>query len=88
MIFVDYIKESFLIITVFSLIPLLCTSSISLIVSILQAMTQVQESSISFLVKISILIFLIYIFSSNISELFIQFMEKSFNLMSLLGQLA
>lgn len=51
MIFDVYIEKAFIMVIIFSGLPLIAISLISLFVSTLQAVTQIQEQSIGFLVK-------------------------------------
>lgn len=46
-----YIKQSFIMVLLFSGIPLICSSVVGLIVSILQSATQIQEQSLAYLLK-------------------------------------
>ncbi|RMD88182.1 MAG: flagellar biosynthetic protein FliQ [Candidatus Dadabacteria bacterium] len=51
-----YIKETFLMVIIFSALPLAVSSLAGLMVSILQAATQVQEQSIVFFAKFAAIV--------------------------------
>lgn len=50
-VFEVYIKQSFLMVLLFSGIPLVTSSVVGLIVAVLQSATQIQEQSLVYLVK-------------------------------------
>ncbi len=70
-----YIRNTFILVIVFSGIPLLVSSVCGLVISIMQAATQIQEQSLSYLVKsltVSIVFYLLSNFYASESVKFFQ----------------
>ena len=82
----NILNESFVLIIVFSLLPLLLCSLISFFIAILQALTQIQEQSISYVIKYSSLLALIWIGGNYFSNFIIVFLQESLKSIALMGQ--
>ena len=64
---------------ILSFVPLALTSVCGLILSALQAATQINEQSVIYLVKISALCLVGYLFGSALSERLLEFSAKAFS---------
>ena len=71
-------QESLLVILVLSGLPLLACALTGLIISFLQAATQIQEQTITYLVKLITLVVLICVASPAAVELLDDYSEKIF----------
>mgnify|MGYP000039620307 CR=1 FL=1 len=83
----EYLKQAFLMVAVVSGIPLAISSLAGLLVAVLQTATQIQEQSISFLVKVGV-ISLVLIFGFGwVSTQLVAFMQRLFWSFPLLGNM-
>ncbi|MGI6525732.1 MAG: EscS/YscS/HrcS family type III secretion system export apparatus protein [Bdellovibrionota bacterium] len=83
-----FIKESFLIIIICSLVPLLICCISGLLVAILQALTQIQEQSISYVVKFLTLSLILWLGSEIFSGILLRFIEESLQGLAFLGKMS
>jgi|GEM_PF-1538486 len=78
MMFDSLLKEGFLLVLIISGIPLLISMVVSLLFSILQAATQIQEQSIGHLVKFLTVSLIFVIAGASFINLLVRFIEESF----------
>ncbi len=83
----EYVKQSFLLVIILSGIPLVSSSIVGLLVSIIQSSTQIQEQSVSYLAKFITLSVVLAISSSFFFSQLIQFMQNTLASISILGGL-
>ena len=72
------LKEGFLLVIIISGVPLLLCAVTSLVVSVLQAATQIQEQSLGHLVKFVTVSLVFVVAGSSFLTLLIRFLEESF----------
>ena len=82
-----YIRKGFLIVAIISGIPLVLSSLMALIVSVAQTVTQIQDSSITYLVKFVTVSSVIFFFSDWLSQQMIDFFQELLASIALLGRL-
>lgn len=82
-----YLREAFILLCIFSAIPLLVSSAGGLVVSILQAATQIQEQSISFAVKLILLAVTMLLIGEWFFQELVAFFQESLQSFPQLGEL-
>lgn len=82
-----YIQQSFLMVLIVSGIPLVASSLVALVVSVLQAATQVQEQTITYLSKFLIVCFVFVFLSKWFGEEILKFSEETLGSLALFGRL-
>jgi len=80
-----YLKQSFLMVILFSGIPLIVCSISALIVSVIQAATQVQEQTITYLVRFSALSLTLAATASWFSQEIVLFIQEMIGSIAHLG---
>ena len=85
--FSSVIKEGFFLVLVCSLVPLVFCAISGLIISLIQALTQIQEQSIGYVVKFFTLCAVLWCFSDLIQTRLITFIQECINGLSYLGQM-
>ncbi|MCB0330293.1 MAG: flagellar biosynthetic protein FliQ [Bdellovibrionales bacterium] len=80
-----FIEQTILLVLLFSGVPLLVSTGVSLAVSIIQAATQVQEQSISFLLKIGSLVTVLALASGYIVREMIAYFQGTLEAIKYLG---
>lgn len=78
--------EALRLILLLSLPPLLASLTVGLVVSLLQALTQVQEQTLTFVPKIIVTILVLIIFANTIMHQLQLFALKVFDLMPYVGR--
>lgn len=73
--------EGLWLVLILSLLPLLASLIVGLVISLLQALTQIQEQTLTFVPKIIATILVIMITFSGMLEYLIDFTVKTFDLM-------
>ncbi|MBA4123993.1 MAG: flagellar biosynthesis protein FliQ [Acidobacteria bacterium] len=79
--FVNVASEGLWLILLLSLLPLLASLVVGLLVSLFQALTQIQEQTLTFVPKIIATILVIMITFSWMMEVLQEFAKKTFDLM-------
>lgn len=79
-VYIQIAQESLWVVILLSLLPLLASLSVGLLVSIFQALTQIQEQTLTFVPKILATFFVIILTASFMLEKLIGFSQKIFNL--------
>lgn len=83
--FASCLRESFLLVVIFSIVPLGATSLCGLICAMLQTATQIQEQSITYALKFAVISLIIFLLSSIIAREGIAFTQRLLASISLLG---
>lgn len=81
----DVMRNGFLTIIKVSAPILLIALTVGLLISILQATTQVQEQTLSFVPKLMAIMFALIIFGSYMLNTLVGFTERVFNMISTLN---
>ena len=81
----DVMRNGFLTIIKVSAPVLIIALTVGLVISILQATTQVQEQTLSFVPKLMAIMFALIIFGSFMLNTLIGFTQKVFNMISTLN---
>ena len=84
--FDQYIKQSFILVMLISGIPLLVSCLVGLIISVMQAATQIQEQSISYFAKFISVSLVIAISASWFSRELVNFMQVLFSSITYIGR--
>ena len=79
-------QESLLLIMLLSGLPLLCCAVTGLTVSFLQAATQIQEQTITYLVKLLTLVALLFVGSQSAIELICDYAAEIFQGIGAIGR--
>ncbi len=79
--FAEVASEGLWLILILSLLPLLASLVVGLLVSLFQALTQIQEQTLTFVPKIIATILVIMITFSWMMEVLQEFAKKTFDLM-------
>ena len=79
--FANVANEGLWLILILSLLPLLASLVVGLLVSLFQALTQIQEQTLTFVPKIIATILVIMITFSWMMEVLQEFAKKTFDLM-------
>ncbi len=79
--FANVASEGLWLILILSLLPLLASLVVGLLVSLFQALTQIQEQTLTFVPKIIATILVIMITFSWMMEVLQEFAKKTFDLM-------
>ena len=87
MFFAEYIKQAFLLVIILSAIPLFVSSLAGLLVSFLQAATQIQEQSIVFVAKLAALSMALFLISGWGAQQIGSFVQSVFISIEELGRL-
>lgn len=82
--FESVVTNAFILVILFSGLPLLCTSALGFLLAVLQAATQIQEQSLSFLAKFMVLSLLVFFFFDFFSAEMLQFFTESLLSISLI----
>ena len=83
--FIAATAEALFLVLLLSLPPLLCGLVVGFAVSLFQALTQIQEQTLTFVPKIIVIFFVIMLTSYWILETMQQFTQKIFELMLKVG---
>ncbi len=86
MIFDTYLIKAFFYICLFSGIPLILSSITGLLVSVIQAATQVQEQSLGFLVKFITISGVLALFGNYFISEMVQFIQELLGSLVFLGR--
>lgn len=85
--FESFITETFLVVLLFSGIPLVVSSFSGLIVAIIQSATQIQEQSISYVVKLASVIGVLVLMSGWIARDLCEFTQELLKSIAHLGRM-
>jgi type III secretion system export apparatus protein len=85
--FTNYLQQSFLLVIVLSGIPLICAALVGVVVAIIQTVTQIQEQSISFTLKIATVAGLLFILGDWYSNSLATFFQQMLGSLQFLGKL-
>lgn len=85
--FDQFIKQTVILVLIGSIGPLICSSALGLLVSIVQTATQIQEQSISFLVKFLVICTIMLCFGPWYLNLLIQLFKDFFSSVVLFGSM-
>ena len=85
--FTELLKEGFLMVVLFSGVPLLASSVVGLVISVFQAATQIQEQSIGYLAKLLTLIAILVFVCNWFSFRLINFIQQSLGSLASLGRI-
>ena len=85
--FSNYLQQTFLLVIVLSGIPLLAASALGLFVGFLQAATQIQEQSISFVIKSAGVALVLSLLGSWYGHELASFSQRMFSSLEFLGKL-
>ena len=80
-----YLEHALLVVVLLSGIPLLLSTSVSLVVSLLQAATQIQEQSIGFLLKIATVTTVLVFAGSTVFEKLVAYFRWTYEALPYLG---
>lgn len=83
----DQLHAAFLMLALFSGVPLLLGSIAGLLVGVLQAATQIQEQSVSYLIKIVVLVICTAAAGSFALGTLAEFFEQQFSNIAQLGKM-
>lgn len=86
MVFDVYLMKAFFYVCLFSGIPLIVSSISGLLVSVVQAATQVQEQSLSFLIKFITVSGVLALFGNYFLSEMVQFIQELFSSLAVLGK--
>lgn len=84
--FDQYIKQSFILVMLISGVPLLVSCIVGLVISVLQAATQIQEQSISYFAKFISVSLVIAISAGWFSSELVGFMQTLFASITYIGR--
>lgn len=85
--FDQFIKETFLVTLLFTLIPLLASAVVGLVLGVVQAATQIQEQSISYVGKFLSSAFIIALISTWFQSEMVRLFQSIFSAMASLGRM-
>lgn len=83
--FINFLSQAIVLIIVTSCVPLAICSACSLIIAILQTVTQIQEQTLSYLVRFGTIIIVYYFCAGWFFSEYINFFELSFSSIKVLG---
>jgi flagellar biosynthetic protein FliQ len=83
----DLIKESVYVIAVTSGLPLLLAAFVGLVVSVLQAATQIQEQSVPYVLKLGSVVLVGILFGSAGLDLLVQYVQRIFSAVGHFGMM-
>lgn len=86
-VFTQLATEGLWLILILSLFPLLASLTVGLVVSLFQALTQIQEQTLTFVPKIIATIVVLMITAPWMLELLTEFGKSSFDLILTVGQI-
>ncbi|MBC6496854.1 MAG: type III secretion system export apparatus subunit SctS [Alphaproteobacteria bacterium GM7ARS4] len=75
---IEYMSVALLLVLYLSLPPIVVAALVGIIVSLLQALTQIQEQTLAFGIKLIAVSFAIYVTSSTVGEELYQFTQNAF----------
>lgn len=82
----NILNDGFVLILLFSLIPLLICTGLSFLVAMFQALTQIQEQSISYAIKFSSLLAFIWFGGNCFSNYITNYLHEAIKSVALIGQ--
>lgn len=85
-IYVQLARDALWLVVILSIFPLLASLIVGLIISFFQALTQIQEQTLTFVPKIVVTIIVILITANFMLNQLIVFSEKIFNMMLEVGR--
>lgn len=81
------LREALLLVGIISGVPLLASSLVGLVSSLVQAATQIQDQTFSYLLKFSVVTALLLLFSDWVTYALISFLQNSIGAMTEAGRL-
>lgn len=85
--FDQYLKQTFFLVIIASGLPLMASAVIGLLVSIVQAATQIQEQSIGYLLRLLAVSLVIVLCGDWVASQLVTFFQETMATIPLLGQL-
>ena len=83
----EYVKQSFWIVFISSGIPLLCASACGLFTAVVQAATQIQEQTITYLLRFLAIVCSLTLLGEWLSTELVQFFQEVLGTISIAGTL-
>ena len=85
--FRNYIQECFTLVVVISGLPLLASSMGAVLIATLQAATQIQEQSVTYLVKLTIIIIILFCMCGWYGDRLIELIQSALGGLETIGQM-
>lgn len=82
-----FVREALLLVLICSAVPLGCSALVGLLISLLQALTQIQEQTISYAAKFFAVCAVLWCSGGWLGPRVLRFFEEALNLLALLGRL-
>lgn len=85
--FDPFLRQTFIVVLIVSAIPLIASSVVGFFVSILQAATQVQDQTLSYVLKVGTSVLTLYLFSDWLMFQVLQLFQDFFRGLAFIGKI-
>ena len=85
--FDTFINHSFLLVLTISAIPLVCSTCVGLLVAVIQTATQIQEQSVSYLMRLSAVIIVFVVCGGWFTRELVALFQETLSSLQFLGRM-